>query len=82
MRPGGINTDGDPGARSFQSDELESLELGWRLTLASGHLLLNGSLFGLRWENVQSDTLGTDSLVRTINAGRARNIGAELSRGD
>jgi outer membrane receptor protein involved in Fe transport len=40
---------------------------------------LNGSLFGLRWENVQSDTLGTDSLVRTINAGRARNIGAELS---
>lgn len=79
VRPGGINTDGDPGARSFRSDELASVELGWRLTLARSHLLLNGSLFGLRWENVQSDTLGTDSLVRTINAGRARNIGAELS---
>lgn len=79
VRPGGINTDGDPGARSFRSDELKSLELGWRLTLAGGRLLLNGSLFGLRWENVQSDTLGTDSLVRTINAGSARNIGAELA---
>lgn len=79
VRPGGINSDGDPSARSFQSDDLKSLELGWRLTLADGHLHLNGSLFGLRWENVQSDTLGPDSLVRTINAGRARNVGAELS---
>ncbi len=79
VRPGGINTDGDSSARSFQSDDLKSLELGWRLTLADGRLRLNGSLFGLRWENVQSDTLGMDSLVRTINAGRARNVGAELS---
>jgi hypothetical protein len=47
--------------------------------MADGRLGLNGSLFGLRWENVQSDILGADSLVRTINAGRGRNIGAELA---
>lgn len=79
VRPGGINTDGEPSARSFRSDELKSLELGWRLALADGHIQLDGSLFGLRWENVQSDTLGLDSLVRTTNAGRARNVGIELS---
>ena len=78
VRPGGINTDGDYTSRTFQSDDLKSLELGWRLTMADDRLRLNGSVFGLRWENVQSDVLGTDSLVRTINAGRARNIGAEL----
>lgn len=79
VRPGGINPDGDPASRSFRSDDLKNLELGWRWTVADGRLRLNGSLFGLRWENVQSDILGTDSLVRTINAGRARNIGAELA---
>ncbi|MES2496744.1 MAG: TonB-dependent receptor [Pseudomonadota bacterium] len=79
VRPGGINTDGDPASRTFRSDDLKSLELGWRLTMADGRLRLNGSLFALRWENVQSDVLGTDSLVRTINAGRARNVGAELA---
>lgn len=79
VRPGGINTDGDPTARTFRSDDLKNIELGWRLTMADGRITLNGSMFGLRWENVQSDILGLDSLVRTINAGRASNFGAELS---
>lgn len=79
VRPGGINPEGDPRSRSFRSDDLKSIELGWRLTSGDGHVRLNGSLFGLRWENVQSDVPGMDSLVRTINAGNARNLGAELS---
>lgn len=79
VRPGGINPDGDPQSQSFRSDDLKSVELGWRLALAGGQVRLNGSLFGLRWKNVQSDILGADSLVRTINAGRAGNFGAELS---
>ncbi len=79
VRPGGINPDGDPRSRSFHSDDLKSVELGWRFVLADGRLRLNGSVFGLRWKNVQSDVLGPDSLIRTINAGMARNIGAELS---
>lgn len=79
VRPGGINPNGDPQSRSFRSDDLKSMEFGWRIASANNKIRLNGSLFGLRWENVQSDILGTDNLIRTINAGTARNIGAELS---
>jgi len=81
VRPGGLNPTGDPAAKAFRSDDLKSLELGWRLALADNHVRVSGTLFGLRWENVQSDVLGMDNLVRTINAGTARNIGAELSGG-
>lgn len=78
IRPGGINPSGDPGLKDFQSDNLKSIELGWRLK-AWDRLRLNGSLFGLRWANVQSDSIGLDGLVRTINAGNADNIGLELA---
>lgn len=77
IRPGGLNPDGAPGLADFRSDDLKSLELGWRLR-PWDRLRLNGTLFGLRWENVQSDSIGADGLVRTINAGKARNIGLEL----
>lgn len=78
IRPGGINPDGDPGARGFRADDLKSIEIGWRLRGWRDRLRINGAIFGLRWENVQSDIAGTDGLIRTINAGRARNIGVEL----
>lgn len=78
IRPGGINPDGDPRLADFRSDDLKNIEIGWRLRVAR-RLHLSGALFALRWENVQSDSLGTDGLVRTINAGKARNFGAELS---
>jgi outer membrane receptor protein involved in Fe transport len=78
IRPGGINPDGDPRLSDFRSDDLKSVELGWRLRLGE-RLRMNGALFGLLWENVQSDSAGVDGLVRTINAGRARNFGIELS---
>jgi iron complex outermembrane receptor protein len=77
IRPGGLNPDGAPGLADFRSDDLKSVELGWRLRLWE-RLRMNGTLFGLRWENIQSDSIGTDGLVRTINAGKARNIGLEL----
>ncbi|UZW57821.1 TonB-dependent receptor [Sphingobium sp. JS3065] len=79
IRPGGINPNGDPKSQSFRSDDLKSIELGWRLSGTDERFRLSGSLFGLQWKNVQSDVLGTDHLVRTINAGRAHNIGVELS---
>jgi len=78
VRPGGINPDGDPRLADFRSDDLKNIEIGWRLRLAR-RLRFSGALFALRWENIQSDSLGTDGLVRTINAGKARNFGAELS---
>jgi outer membrane receptor protein involved in Fe transport len=54
------------------------VELGWRIGLADNHVRLNGGLFGLHWEAVQSDIVGVDGLVRTINAGSADNYGLEL----
>ncbi|MFZ5707548.1 MAG: TonB-dependent receptor [Pseudomonadota bacterium] len=78
IRPGGLNPDGDPGLSGFRSDKLESLELGWRARIAPG-MQVHGALFGLRWRNVQSDTVGDDGLIRTINAGSARNYGLELA---
>ncbi|ARR52200.1 TonB-dependent receptor [Rhizorhabdus wittichii DC-6] len=77
IRPGGLNPDGAPDLADFRSDDLKSVELGWRLLLWR-RVRLNGTLFGLRWENIQSDSIGTDGLVRTINAGKGRNIGLEL----
>lgn len=78
IRPGGINPDGDPRIDRFRSDHLKSLELGWRLKLGD-RVRLSGALFGLRWENLQSDVIGADGFVRTINAGTAGNVGLELS---
>lgn len=75
VRPGGLNPAG-AGAGSFRSDDLRSIEFGWRL--GAGPLRLDGAAFALWWENVQSDTIGPDGLVRTINAGTASNFGLEL----
>lgn len=77
IRPGGINPNGDPRLDQFRSDDLKSVELGWRMR--ADRLTMSGALFGLRWENLQSDIVGGDGFVRTINAGDARNFGVELS---
>lgn len=39
--------------------------------------MLNGALFALNWRHVQSDLIGSDGLVATINAGNANNFGGE-----
>lgn len=77
IRPGGINPDGDPRLDQFRSDDLKSIELGWRMR--ADRFRMSGALFSLRWENLQSDIVGADGFIRTINAGKARNFGLELS---
>ena len=62
----------------LEGDELRTIEAGWRETLGSrGHFDL-GAYFS-DWDNLQSDALGADGLVGTIDAGRARIVGAEAS---
>ena len=78
IRPGGLSGDGNADRPTFRSDELVSVELGSRVAVIDGTLAVNASLFGLRWENLQSDVLGIDGLPVTINAGNATNLGAEL----
>lgn len=78
IRPGGRSLDSTGTLTTFLADHLKSVELGGRLTLLDGMLTLNGTLFGLRWNDVQSDRIGTDGLVVTTNVGNATNYGVDL----
>jgi outer membrane receptor protein involved in Fe transport len=78
VRPGGLSEDSTGNTVEFQQDDLQSLELGSRLTLLDGRLALNASLFGVNWRHLQSDIIGPDGLIVTINGGDATNYGAEL----
>jgi iron complex outermembrane recepter protein len=63
----------------YQSDELQTLDLGARVKLAGDRIALDGDLFATRWSRVQADFLRPDGIVATRNAGRARNLGLELA---
>jgi outer membrane receptor protein involved in Fe transport len=77
IRPGGRNRTGVDTAVTFKSDDLKSLELGNRLTLLDGHLVLSTAIFGLKWRNLQSDRINLDGLVTTANIDDAINYGVE-----
>jgi outer membrane receptor protein involved in Fe transport len=79
IRPGGLNAASPTPKEDFASDQLQNLEIGWRLSLAGNTLSLTGAIFATRWTNLQSDVLSSDGLTQTINAGTANNVGTELS---
>ena len=63
---------------TLKSDELQTLEAGWRQTLGGAGQLDLG-VFISRWENLQSDMLEPSGLIESTNAGNARIVGAEAS---
>lgn len=84
----GFNTTGAPqqvfGApggpepyRTYEGDDLWSVEGGVRFTLMTGHLGVRLALFEARWANIQSDQLLASGLPFTANIGDGRNRGAE-----
>lgn len=78
IRPGGRNRTGIDTAIDYKSDKLESVELGSRATLFDGHVVLSSVAFGLKWNNLQSDRIGLDGLVTTVNVDDATNYGVEM----
>jgi iron complex outermembrane receptor protein len=62
----------------LQSDELATIEAGWREAFASGAQLDLGIYYSW-WENLQSDLLQPNGLIETDTAGNARIFGGELS---
>lgn len=78
FRPGGADIAADGTLEPLESDELQTIEAGWRETLADGGTLELGSYFS-HWENIQSDLLRPDGLLESANVGTARIIGAEAS---
>ncbi len=78
VRPAGISRTANPADVRIPGDELLSLELGWRLRVAGDRLAVHGALFGSSWQHLRSDTVGTDGLLGTVDAGNAVNYGIEL----
>ncbi len=75
IRPGGLTGTTTPA--TFKSDKLESVEAGWKVAFGHSRLVLSGAIFGYRWKNLQSDVLGSDGFISTINAGTAHDFGIE-----
>jgi iron complex outermembrane receptor protein len=78
IRPSGRSRTTETDAVTFRSDKLNSLELGSRLTLLDGHLVVSTVAFALDWQNLQSDRINLDGLVTTTNVDDATNYGLEM----
>lgn len=77
-RQGGSDSVAGGAFEALKSDELKTVEAGWRRTLGRVGRLDVG-LFASRWENVQSDVLDTDGKIKSRNVGNARILGAEAT---
>lgn len=77
FRPGGLSPM-DADRRSYEGDELGTLELGMRLRRGE-RFSLEGALFHTSWTEIQSDYLLANGLVGTRNVGNGRIDGADLS---
>lgn len=78
FRPGGADIAADGTLEPLESDELQTIEVGWRETMAGGGTLEVGG-YASAWENIQSDLLRPDGLLESANVGNARIVGAEAS---
>jgi outer membrane receptor protein involved in Fe transport len=74
-RPGGVNRRGT--LPPYSSDFLTNYEIGWKTTLADGHLRFNGAVFWEEWEDFQFSFLGPNGLTQIQNAGQATIRGIE-----
>ena len=85
FRSGGIAIDGSRlnSATRFESDELDTIELGLRFggTQGIGRRRLSGSVTASysNWRAIQADLISTDGLPYTANIGRGRIIGVEAN---
>ncbi len=78
FRQGGTDIGPTGSLETLRSDELQTLEAGWRQTIGTGGQLDVG-VFVSRWENLQTDVLEPNGLFESANAGNARIAGVEAS---
>jgi outer membrane receptor protein involved in Fe transport len=78
IRPAGVTRASVDTERRIPGDELQSIELGWRIRGMGDRLTLNGAIFGSTWEHLRSDVVGSDGLLGTVDAGNATNYGIEF----
>lgn len=75
-RPGGTNAPAAATQRTYDADELASVEAGARVRLGRAWSI-DATAFGARWQHVQADELLANGLIATRNAGNALNAGIE-----
>ncbi|RYG09238.1 MAG: TonB-dependent receptor, partial [Chitinophagaceae bacterium] len=64
--------------RSYAPDKVVNYELGTHSDFLNGRLVFNGSLFYMKWKDVQVSAYNQDGNLITANAGTARSKGVEL----
>ena len=61
----------------FDSDSLWNYELGVKTAWADDRLVLNGAIFHIDWNDIQTTSIRSDGHTFTVNAGAARSRGVE-----
>ena len=80
---GSNQTNGFPGyclPYIFESDTLENIELGWKTTLMDNRMRLNGAIYQIDWNNIQTSHFDSQNIsIFTLvdNAGDAKIKGIE-----
>jgi outer membrane receptor protein involved in Fe transport len=80
FRPGGFNRNDNPAVqKTYVSDEVTNLELGWKTTWLDGNLRFNGSVYQIDWDSLQVGVTDFDFGVLTfvVNAADAEIKGFE-----
>jgi iron complex outermembrane receptor protein len=83
VKVGGFNTVTATGAilpseRTYRPEKSWTYELGLKTTLLDGHLILNGDVFRIDWDDQIVRALGATGAVLNINAGKTRSQGVEF----
>ncbi|WP_133030315.1 TonB-dependent receptor plug domain-containing protein [Sphingomonas sp. PP-CE-1G-424] len=78
IRPAAVSRDLPGKDQKIPGDELQSLELGWRIRAFDDRVSLTGAVFGSVWKHLRSDVVDSDGLFGTIDVGNATNYGIEF----
>jgi iron complex outermembrane recepter protein len=83
FRYGGANINSSPTTvnvpHSYKPDSLTNYELGTRTNWLQKRLQLDATLFYIDWDNIQLQEYAGPGDLFGVNAGKARNYGAELT---
>lgn len=63
---------------AFQSDSLWNYELGAKTSWLDNRLIVNGAIYYIDWDNIQSAQVRADGFAYVANAGKAHSEGVEL----
>ena len=77
FRPAGLSPFAPVGQEEFESDELQSAEIGGRFASSDNRLKLNATGYVANWSHIQSDYLLPNGLVATRNSGTGFIYGLE-----